>query len=76
MLDSHECSLAILDINLAHGETSAPLAERLKRSGIPFLATSGSLPALSKGIFGSVPSLPKPVGARTLVAAVQEALAS
>ena len=74
MLDRHECSLAILDINLAHGETSAPLAERLKRSGIPFLVTSGNLPPQGKGIFGSVPSLPKPVGARMLVAAVQEAL--
>lgn len=75
MLDSNDCALAILDINLAHGETSAPLAERLKRSGIPFLVTSGNLAALGKGIFGSARSLPKPVGARALVAAVQEALA-
>jgi DNA-binding response OmpR family regulator len=74
MLDSHECALAILDINLAHGETSAPLAERLKRSGTPFLVTSGTLPPRGKGILGSVPSLQKPVGARMLVAAVQEAL--
>ena len=69
-----EIDFAILDINLAHGETSAPLAERLNRSGIPFLVTSGSLPAPGKGIFGSARSLPKPVGARLLVAAVQEAL--
>lgn len=75
MLDINDCTLAILDINLAHGETSAPLAERLKRSGIPFLVTSGNLAALGKGIFGGAPSLPKPVGARALVAAVQEALA-
>lgn len=75
MLDANDCVLAILDVNLAHGETSAPLAERLKRSGIPFLVTSGNLPASGKGIFGSGRSLPKPVGARVLVAAVQEALA-
>jgi PAS domain S-box-containing protein len=75
LLDQHACMLAILDINLAHGETSAPLAERLKRSGIPFLVTSGDLPIPGKGIFGSAPGLPKPVGARALVAAVQEALA-
>ncbi|HEY1124119.1 MAG TPA: PAS domain S-box protein [Sphingobium sp.] len=75
MLDVHECALAILDINLAHGETSAPLAERLKRSGIPFLVTSGNQAALGKGIFRTGRSLPKPVGARALVAAVQEALA-
>lgn len=73
ILDRHDCALAILDINLAHGETSAPLAERLKRAGIPFLVTSGNM-ASARGIFHDAPSLPKPVGARTLVAAVQEAL--
>lgn len=73
MLDRHDCALAILDINLAHGETSAPLAERLKRSGIPFLVTSANM-ANARGIFHDAPSLPKPVGARTLVAAVQEVL--
>lgn len=75
LLDRHDCVLAILDISLAHGETSAPLAERLKRSGIPFLVTSGHIHLPGKGIFGSARSLPKPVGARALVAAVQEALA-
>ena len=75
MLDRQDCALAILDINLAHGETSAPLAERLKRSGIPFLVTSGHQAAHDKGIFGGGRRLPKPVGARALVAAVQEALA-
>jgi len=74
VLDERSCALAILDINLAHGESSAPLAERLKRSGIPFLVTSGNLNAERPGIFGSAPNLPKPVGARALVAAVQEAL--
>jgi PAS domain S-box-containing protein len=74
LLDERSCALAILDINLAHGETSAPLAERLKRSGIPFLVTSGNLNLERPGVFGSAPSLPKPVGARALVAAVQEAL--
>jgi PAS domain S-box-containing protein len=74
MLDANDCALAIIDINLAHGETSAPLAERLKRAGIPFLVTSGNLLTAGKGIFGSGRSLSKPVGARALVAAVQEAL--
>lgn len=76
LLDEQACALAILDINLAHGETSAPLAERLKRSGIPFLVTSGnlSLDGDGHGVFGGAPGLQKPVGARMLVAAVQEAL--
>jgi len=78
LLDEQSCALAILDINLAHGETSAPLAERLKRAGTPFLVTSGELIAEAgsdtPGIFGGARNLAKPVGARTLVAAVQEAL--
>ncbi len=67
LLDEQSCALAILDVNLAHGETSAPIAERLKRSGIPFIVTSGTRTADRAGIFGSARNLPKPVGARMLV---------
>lgn len=76
LLDRHDCMLAILDIDLAHGESSAPLAECLRHKGIPFLVTSGDMPSPEpeKGIFGAAGGLPKPVGARALVAAVQEAL--
>jgi PAS domain S-box-containing protein len=74
LLDKQNCALAILDINLKHGETSAPLAERLKRSGIPFIVISGNLVTDGTGIFGDARRLPKPVGARTLVTAVQDAL--
>ncbi len=74
LLDERDCSLAILDINLAHGESSAPLAERLKGSGIPFLVTSGNIATEGPNAFDGARNLPKPVGARTLVAAVQEAL--
>jgi PAS domain S-box-containing protein len=74
MLDRHDCALAILDINLRRGETSAPLAQRLKADGIPFFVTSGYLSDNQPAIFGEVPSFPKPVRARSLVAAVQEVL--
>lgn len=75
LLDHNDCALAILDVNLGHGETSAPLAERLKDMGIPFLVTSAYRPEDRPEIFNDAPSFAKPVGARTIVAAVQAALA-
>jgi PAS domain S-box-containing protein len=72
LLDRHACGLAILDINLRSGETSAPLARRLKADGIPFFVTSGYLAESQPAIFGEVPSFPKPVRTHSLVAAVQE----
>lgn len=74
LLDRHDVALAILDINLGRGETSAPLAQRLKDDGIPFFVTSGYLADSQPAIFGEAPSFPKPVRARSLVAAVQEVL--
>jgi len=74
LLDRHDCSLAILDINLGSGETSAPLAEQLKQDGVPFFVTSGYLADSQPAIFGEVPSFPNPVRVRSLVAAVLEVL--
>lgn len=74
LLDNHDCALAILDINLRAGETSAPLAQRLKEDGIPFFVTSGHLAVGQPAIFAEAPKFPKPFGASKLVAAVQEVL--
>lgn len=75
MLDRHDCALAILDVNLGAGKTSEPLAERLNDEGIPFLITSAYAPEDRADIFNHVPSFAKPIGARTIVTAVQAALA-
>ena len=72
LLDRHTCGLAILDIILRSGETSAPLARRLKADGIPFFVTSGYLAESQPAIFDEAPSFSKPVRAHSLVAAVQE----
>jgi len=74
LLDSHDCALAILDINLRAGETSAPLAQRLKQDGIPFFVTSGHLAVGQPAIFAEAPKFPKPFGAGKLMAAVQEVM--
>jgi DNA-binding NtrC family response regulator len=74
LLDRYDCALAILDIRLRDGETSAPLAERLRDDGIPFFVISGYLADAQPAIFRGAPSIAKPVGARSLVSAVQGAL--
>lgn len=74
LLDQHHCALAILDVNLGYGVTSEPVAERLKEAGIPFFVTSAYEPEDRPGIFNDAPSFSKPVGARTIVSAVQAAL--
>jgi PAS domain S-box-containing protein len=76
LLDRNLCSLALLDINLGQGETSAPLAHRLQREGIPFFVTSAYLSSDQPEIFVRAPAFPKPVGARKLMAAVQELMAA
>jgi PAS domain S-box-containing protein len=76
LLARHRCALAILDVNLGRDETSAPLAEWLNDVGIPFIVTSGYAPDQRPPVLRDVPSFAKPVGARTIVAAVQAALAA
>jgi len=74
LLETRTCSLAILDIHLGHGETSAPIARHLKARDIPFLVTSGYLDEENPPVFADAPSFSKPVRSRTLVAAVQALL--
>ena len=38
-----EIDVAILDVSLSRGETCAPIAEELKKRGIPFILHSGDL---------------------------------
>ena len=74
LLDRHHCSLAILDIKLRDGETSARIAERLRENDIPFFVVSGYLSDSQPAIFNGAQSIAKPIGARSLVNAVQGAL--
>ena len=74
LLDRHDCALAILDIKLRDGETSARIAERLRENGIPFFVVSGYLSDSQPSVFNGAQSIAKPIGARSLVTAVQGAL--
>lgn len=73
LLDRHPCGLVILDTHL-RGESSAPIARRLKAAGIPFLVTSAQPTSARPAPFDDAPSLPRPWRTNLLVAAVHEAL--
>lgn len=60
LIDTHEPEVACLDINL-RGETSAPIAQRLKDLKIPFILLSGYGQRLEKDpAFLDVPLINKP----------------
>lgn len=73
-LDRHRFSLAILDVNLGRGESSAPLAERLQSLGIPFFVTTGYASDQRPAVFQGVPSFLKPVASHAILKAVKQAL--
>jgi len=73
LLDRHPCALAILDTHL-QGESSAPVARRLRADGIPFLVTSANPASARPAAFDGAPDLPRPWRTNRLVAAVHAAL--
>lgn len=73
LLDRHRCGLVILDTQLC-GESSAPVARRLKAAGIPFLVTSDQPASARSAPFDDAPILPRPWRTGVLVAAVHQAL--
>jgi DNA-binding response OmpR family regulator len=73
LLDRHECALAILDTHL-RGESSAPVARRLRADGIPILVASAGPASSRPTAFDGAPSLTRPWRTNRLVAAVHEVL--
>lgn len=64
-----DCDVAVLDVNLGGGETSEPVADRLRQSGKAFVVLSGYSDTRLPW-FGEAPMLSKPVAADDLIAAV------
>ncbi len=64
---------AILDINL-RGETSVPIATKLKALGKPFMAVTGYSPEQRPAIFHDVLTLTKPVPEADLIATLHRCL--
>jgi CheY-like chemotaxis protein len=70
-----DVDLAILDLNLG-GASCAPVAEILKRRGIPFIFASGYGSAAELGEYGDVPMVGKPFELKSFEAAVERAFSA
>jgi len=66
------CDVAVLDVNLG-GETSEPVAQKLREQGKPFVVLSGYSDSRLPW-FGEAPLLSKPVGTTELTAALHGCL--
>jgi CheY-like chemotaxis protein len=72
LAEEGDFDLAMLDVNLA-GETSFPVADILRRRGIPYLfATGYGIDGIEEGYRGA-PVLQKPFRSRDLAGALAEA---
>ena len=68
LIESEKPDAGVLDVNLGHGETSAPVAERLSDMEVPFILCTGYQMAEFVQQYGdAVPILQKPVDAAKLV---------
>jgi len=61
---------AVLDIHLGDGETVFPLAEELRRRGVPFLLATGYGSPGIPDAWRAAPRIEKPFAARDLAAAL------
>ena len=61
---------AIIDVHLADGETSAPIAEALNAANIPFIVTTGGFRSPPDPAYDNHPVLPKPFTMMAFEAAI------
>lgn len=71
-LAKHDIDAAIIDVILANGETSAPVAEMLIARGIPFLVSTGGFIRAPEPAFAGRPILMKPFTLDRLAQAITE----
>lgn len=67
--------MALLDVNL-RGHQSFPIAEVLRRRGIPFMFASGYGPEATQARFPGVTNLRKPFSMEMMDAKIRELLGS
>lgn len=68
ILDRSAIRGAVLDVNLGHGETCWPIAERLAAMGVPFILHTGDLDREGERLRAlDVPIIAKPSLAETVV---------
>ncbi len=68
LIEANPPDVGVLDVNLGHGTTSAPIADRLSAIGIPFILCTGyQTDDLVQRYGEHVPMLQKPVDTVRLV---------
>jgi len=75
LVRQHDLCLAILDINLS-AETSEPVAQSLRRRGVPFICISGYSRSQHPIVFQDCPFLSKPVHVPALLREIARAKAA
>jgi CheY-like chemotaxis protein len=66
---------AVLDVNLGHGETAYPIADRLDELGVPYLFATGDVRIIDRPAHQGRPRLDKPISRGALLRAVEKLLA-
>lgn len=70
-ISSEDFDAAIIDVHLANGETSEPIAEALRARNIPFVVMTGDAAAIGRDYAGA-PVLRKPFAIACLEAALTQ----
>ncbi|WP_323763929.1 response regulator [Marinovum sp.] len=74
MLADDTPDAAVLDVNLGRGETSLPVAQRLRELGVPFVLLSGYEPSAFPPELQSAQRMAKPFRPQELLRTVGEML--
>lgn len=74
LIASCEIDLAILDINLGKGGTSAPVADALAERGIPYIFATGYGEDMLRAVDRTRPRIDKPYREPSIRAALESAL--
>ena len=76
LMTRENVDVAVLDVHLGSGATSAPVADALSSAGIPFIFATGHGQSALRAVDQGRPFLGKPYTDREVIAAVTAALAA
>lgn len=76
LIDAQAIDIAVLDINLGPGVTSAPIADCLEQRGIPFILGTGYGDAALRPVDRTRPRLSKPYNEAEFISLVSKVLST
>lgn len=74
LIAKENVDVAVLDVHLGNGATSAPVADALSEAGIPFIFATGHGQSALRTVDQGRPFLGKPYSDRDVIAAIAAAL--